>query len=215
MMKYDGSMHDNFSIAWFKLAECVNRGEKERAFAMHRLLAHSINDPALVFQLEGDIALACKDTARAVEAYKKAALKYSELNQLDQTAAVYEHLFYLLPNDFFICENLVTLFQRKKNSSKLIEYFPHFLNFLSLKSDEATLISTTENYADTLEKEIIVTFYEDILYASWLDHGFEGLKKYLVEQIMLHYLAENDDTGLEQWKDRLAVLRPDLIRYTQ
>jgi hypothetical protein len=31
---------DKHTIAWFKIAECVSRGEKERALGVYRLLSH-------------------------------------------------------------------------------------------------------------------------------------------------------------------------------
>ena len=58
------------SLAWFKLAEFVTRGEKERALSIFRLLAHSIRHDALVVQLEGDILLAFDDVHVHVIALK-------------------------------------------------------------------------------------------------------------------------------------------------
>ena len=59
-----------YSIAWFKLAECVGRKEKERALAVYRLLSHSIGDEALTTHLEGDILLSFDDDV-AIAKYKK------------------------------------------------------------------------------------------------------------------------------------------------
>ncbi len=58
-----------YTIAWFKLAECVSRGEKERALGVYRLLSHSLDDSALVCQLEGDIFLSFNDKQQAVTNY--------------------------------------------------------------------------------------------------------------------------------------------------
>ena len=43
------------NVAWFKLAECVGRGEKERALSLFRLLTYSIEDRAFTKKLEADI----------------------------------------------------------------------------------------------------------------------------------------------------------------
>ena len=59
MMKHLPS--DKYNVAWFKLAECVARGEKEKALGVYRLLVHSLDEPAFIRQLEGDLLLAFKD----------------------------------------------------------------------------------------------------------------------------------------------------------
>lgn len=82
---------DKYSVAWFKLAEFVSRGEKERALGLFRLLAHSFEDSALAAQLEGDLLVAFEDPT-ALDAYEKAACGYKETGRLLQAAAVYEHL---------------------------------------------------------------------------------------------------------------------------
>ena len=62
---------DKYNIAWFKLADCVARGEKERALGVFRLLSHSFDDPALARQLHGDLLLSFRDE-RAQEKYEEA-----------------------------------------------------------------------------------------------------------------------------------------------
>lgn len=65
------------NIAWFKLAECVTRKEKERALTILRLLVHSFNDPAFAAQLEGDILRAFSDE-KAGESYRRAQQLYEQ-----------------------------------------------------------------------------------------------------------------------------------------
>src|SRR5579862_6127334 len=86
---------DKHTIAWFKIAECVARGERERALGVYRLLIHSFDDPALAQQLEGDIILAFDEPAKAVERYKDAAILYQKSGRLLEAAAVTEHLITL------------------------------------------------------------------------------------------------------------------------
>lgn len=85
---------DKYTVAWFKLAECVARGEKERAFGMYRLLAHSIDNVALALQLEGDLLLSFEDSA-AVHKYRDAAYEYYQRGDRAQAAALYEQIFAL------------------------------------------------------------------------------------------------------------------------
>src|SRR5579872_1657104 len=86
---------DKYTIAWFKIAECVARGERERALGVYRLLIHSFDDPALAQQLEGDIILAFDEPLKAVERYKEAAFLYQKSGRLLEAAAVTEHLITL------------------------------------------------------------------------------------------------------------------------
>lgn len=82
---------DKYNVAWFKLAEFVARGEKERALGLYKLLAHSFDDQALSTKLEGDILLSFNDQL-AFDRYKKAALLYASERRAIDAAAVYEHL---------------------------------------------------------------------------------------------------------------------------
>lgn len=82
---------DKYNIAWFRLAEYVARGEKERALGVYRLLSHSLDDSAFARQLEGDILLSFGD-AQALVCYQDAALLYKNAGLLRKAAAVYEHL---------------------------------------------------------------------------------------------------------------------------
>ena len=81
---------ESYTIAWFKIADFVSRGEKERALHMYPLLMHSISEPAISYQLEGDILLAFDDMA-ALECYRKAVELYKKSGKLRQAIGVYEH----------------------------------------------------------------------------------------------------------------------------
>ena len=83
---------DKYSIAWFKLAECVARGEQARAFGVYRLLSHSFEDKAFAHQLAGDLHLAFNDTEAAVAKYEQAAQIYKKDGRHSEAEAVYGHL---------------------------------------------------------------------------------------------------------------------------
>lgn len=97
---------DKYNVAWFRLAECVSRGEKERALGVYRLLSHSIADPALMQQLEGDLYLSFDDVDSAIARYKKAATLYLQSHRNVEGAALYEHLILLEPHNI---DNLIFL----------------------------------------------------------------------------------------------------------
>lgn len=82
---------DKYTIAWFKLAECVARGEREKAYGVYRLLAHSLADQAYAYLLEGDL-LRTFDDPRAVEKYQQAAVLYYQDKRWYEAAGIFEHL---------------------------------------------------------------------------------------------------------------------------
>lgn len=102
---------DKYNVAWFKLAEFVVRGEKERALGLYRLLVHSFDDKALAYQLEGDLLLAFKDSIAAQEKYNSAAQVYKAGGRLIESAAVYEHLHTLVPEHEEFLYKLLELYQ--------------------------------------------------------------------------------------------------------
>src|SRR5438477_4438470 len=95
-----------YVIAWFKIAEYVNRGEKERALGVYRLLSHSLDDGALVLQLEADILFACDDE-RCLQIYAKAADEYERQQKTMQKIAVCEQMLAARPSHIPIRMQLV------------------------------------------------------------------------------------------------------------
>jgi hypothetical protein len=82
------------SVAWFRLAELVGRGEKEKALNLYRLLSHSFDDRAYALQVEGDLLWSFEDKG-ALEKYKQAAFLYKKEQKLAAAISIYEHLFTL------------------------------------------------------------------------------------------------------------------------
>lgn len=105
------SSNEKCTIAWFKLAEFVSRGEKERALALYRLLAHSFADKALVVQLEGDLCASFKDTS-AQEKYSQAAQLYVLDGRWWQAAALYEQLHMLDQTNIDYLNGLLVVYKQ-------------------------------------------------------------------------------------------------------
>ncbi len=113
---------DRHTVAWFKLAECISRGEKERALGVYRLLSHSFNDQAVARQLEGDIHLSFNNEKEAIVQYDKAADLYQKSKRLLEAAAVYEHLLTLQGDNVRFRKNIVDLYQQLGIHSKINEH---------------------------------------------------------------------------------------------
>lgn len=106
------------SLAWFKLAEVVARGEKERALNMYRLLSHSIANTALRFQLEGDLLLIFHDE-NAFQCYQKAAQLYKNNNELSQAAMLYDLLSFHAPSIYQYRRELLSAHVQLGNDEKV------------------------------------------------------------------------------------------------
>ena len=65
------------SVAWFRLAECLKRKERERAFVLYRLLMHSFEDNAFLKKLEGDMWVDF-DQEEAITCYIASAHHYKQ-----------------------------------------------------------------------------------------------------------------------------------------
>jgi tetratricopeptide (TPR) repeat protein len=97
------------SLAWFKLADLVARGEREKALNVFRLLAHSLPDRAYALQLEGDI-LWHLDDKNFTEKYKQAAFLYQKKKRWIDAIAIYEHLLTNDPSSYDALSRLMVFY---------------------------------------------------------------------------------------------------------
>ena len=97
------------SVGWFKLAEFIARGEKERALGIYKLLALSINDTAFTYQLEGDILLAFEDQQASAK-YFQAAEHYLKQHNVAAAIGTLNHLVILTPENLQAWDLLTTLY---------------------------------------------------------------------------------------------------------
>jgi hypothetical protein len=116
MMRY--TPNDKYTIAWFKLAECVSKGEKEKAFGVYRLLMHSIEDQAYAYQLEGDL-LSAFDDDRASEKYAHAAHLYHHNKRYKEAATLYKSLFFAAVHKKNYLIALIDVYKTHKSGDEL------------------------------------------------------------------------------------------------
>ncbi len=100
------------SIAWFRLAECVERGEKERALFLLRLLTHSLENSAFNKQLEADILSFFKDEQAFTQYVHAAHLYYAEGN-IFEASAVYEKILAIEQRPEFLERAIELCFELK------------------------------------------------------------------------------------------------------
>ncbi|MFS8507366.1 MAG: hypothetical protein LVQ75_04750 [Candidatus Babeliales bacterium] len=87
------------NVAWFKLAEFIRRGEKERALSLYRLLTHSLPDKSFLKKLEADIWFVF-DIQQAQLLYEHAANLYKQDGKIMQSLLIFEKLAYQFPKNF-------------------------------------------------------------------------------------------------------------------
>jgi hypothetical protein len=155
---------DKYNVAWFKLADCIARGEKERALGVYRLLAHSLDDPALSLQLHGDILLSFQDTAAHAK-YKQAAQLYHERHKLLEAAAVYEHLALLEPHVIDIRIALIDIYQQLAISSKVCLYVEVVLAHFLAQKNWVKAIDVVDTYESAGDHNFAGRLYEALVMA--------------------------------------------------
>lgn len=109
------------SVAWFKLAECVDRGEKEKALSFFRLLTHSYNELAFIKKLEADILTFFQDS-NADNSYEEAALLYAKAGKLFEAALIYEHLLLESPHNTLYKAKTIEFFYNSGHQVKAASY---------------------------------------------------------------------------------------------
>lgn len=204
---------DNYTVAWFKLAECVTRGERERAFGVYRLLSHSLDDRALALQLEGDLFLAFEMHQEAIGCYEKAAHKYKQVGRLLEAASVYEHICMLNSQELsykkellWLCSNLQFDVRVAEIACALVQAYATSKKFDAIRTI-ATYIEHLDNYAAQ------AACYEKIMY-TLISHvqDYDHVCKPYLELTINALLQHGNDSLLQQFLQKLKVTHDGLYK---
>jgi len=149
---------ESSSIAWFKLADFVSRGEKERALTIHRLLMHSVDERAFAYQLEGDILYAFDDEM-ALNRYHAAAEVYKKDKKYKRAIAVYHHAL-LKKNDLSIIEELLNVYILLNNEKNLISIFILFTKVCLEKKENKLLVDKLAFLKEHISESVYLHLYE-------------------------------------------------------
>jgi hypothetical protein len=207
-------MKDTYSVAWFRLAECISRREKERALGVYRLLSHSFENRAIKYQLEGDILLAFDDRLQAVDRYEKAAQAYLEQQEFSQAAAVYDHLFFISGKQSYV-ETVIALYAERKDAARVVRYLHHACQIMLQRNDVSAVAQVCDRFsADEHEHRAFITeltyrVLEDALIAE--DMKSTMLKRTLKElgadvQALGIFLANIKAKGLHFYQQACVYL---------
>jgi len=165
------------SIAWFKLAELISRGEKEKALNLYRLLSHSFEERAYILQLEGDILWAFEDK-EAVDRYKQAAFLYQKENRAISAVAIYEHLITLQSKNYDHLYNAILLHAQIGWGDKVMHCFNLLFNLFengSVSQDQIiAVLDKVKTIIDRNEFKKLLSFIKKRSSGFAKDYGKEG-----------------------------------------
>jgi len=144
---------DKHTIAWFKIADCVSRGEKERALGVYRLLSHSFNDNAVARQLEADIYLSFGEQDLAVSLYVQAIELYQKSQRNLEAVAVCEHLITINDGDLMVRREAIKLHNALGNIPKKQEHVRKSLDLILMTGQDHQVqefLSVLRGYSEEL-----------------------------------------------------------------
>jgi len=144
---------DKHTIAWFKIAECVSRGEKERALGVYRLLSYSFNDMAVALQLEADIYFSFFEQEQAIVLYHQAMDLYQKSERYLEAAAVCEHLITMRPHDLLLRREVIKLYHPLGLEAKMRMHIQKIVDTIFLTGNELSLqefLAVLRTYSDEL-----------------------------------------------------------------
>jgi tetratricopeptide (TPR) repeat protein len=206
------------NIAWFKLAEFVTRGEKERALSLFRLLTHSFADQAFIKKLEAEI-LASFDDEQAFSEYIQAAHLYRTKGQSVEAVSIYETLVIFQPDRPEYCEKIISLFNELGHQEKTTQYQKQLCSlFLTQERvDKAIAVFEKMNGLDDVEKlsffQVIVLkaiqnrYPQQAVITAYLHKALEGLLRFAGDTELNRFLTSLEALNALWYKDAVAYLK--------
>ncbi len=200
---------DKYNLAWFKLAECVTRGEKERALGVYRLLSHSIDDKAYALKLEGDILSSFNDLA-AHERYRAALLAYREQGRVQEAIGISEYLLSIDNHDMEVLEQLLNLYKQTGSEKQLARIGAQFLVLLIKNNQFDVLEKHLQEYCRLLE----VPEVSDLMRIAcghyvMVKHAPMPIGEFLLNITLIGLLRHENPHELQQFLTQLSTENED------
>jgi len=208
-------MQDNQkqSIAWFKLAEYISRGEKERALGLYRLLSHTLENSPFELQLAGDILRACNDKERAIEKYLHAAQLYEKSEKFSHACGVYDHVLLLDPErqDLKIKRALLAAYMH--DEERLGRMVCSVL-LSAQKISYETIVSCIDELCVASEKNIRMFCWQAVAWYALKQSTFnQGLMQAICKKTIDELSAAENSLELEKFLSRLESIDPAMSHY--
>jgi tetratricopeptide (TPR) repeat protein len=205
---------DKHTIAWFKIADCVSRGEKERALGVYRLLSHSFNDNAVARQLEADIYCSFGDIEQAIPLYQQAMEFYYKSQRFLEAAAVGEHLIAVHSDDMELRRTMVQLYIFLNMVVKLKEQLQVLVDFLAQKQqwyDIKMLIADCARLTNFKER---IGIYVDLIISIYRSGYPWDIVTYGIEQALEDVcVIDSEKKCLQEFLVSLQVVSDELYEH--
>lgn len=192
------------NIAWFKLAEFVARGEKERALSVHKLLMHSVADQAFAFQLEGDILLAFDDI-QALVRYHQAADMYKQQKDYQKAIAIYERVD-SLKKDRKNLEHLLHLYCIIGDDAGMVHSFSRLVQHCLHEKTIEHAIDVLHAYSFVSSDDLQVQLRSTLFFGILVHDATSAMLVTLLHQILELYVASMCSQTLTQFMAKLEVV---------
>ena len=207
------------NVAWFKLSEFIQRGEKERALNLLRLLTHSLSDQAFLKKLEADIWFSF-DKIQAESYYNNAAHLYKENGKVVEALIVYELLAKRYPETINYIEKVIQLSgQLKWNHKKELFESKLYKTFLIIGKVEKAFTQFTSIEKQLKDADIFAfhrafvvaalthKYTEQKLIGNSLYKALEGLLRSGEDKELQQFLEETKALNGMWHKDAIAYLK--------
>ena len=209
---------EHASLAWFKLAECVRRGEKERVLSVYRLLMHSFGDEAVSYQLQGDIFSTFSLNNDAAKSYYEAAQRFEQNHRYPQ--AIYAHECVIAHDTqwYHSYHVLVAWYAQHGVYKRAKKIAYHVIQALVAHGHISRAYETLHSYTTYFSQEQIAQLYElFVQYALQHAHGS-------ADRTMIHtgiaktidvYRQYNNEQAVRLFVDALSTVDEHAYSYAQ
>lgn len=194
------------SVAWFRLAECLKRKERERAFLLYRLLMHSFEDNAFLKKLEGDMWIDF-DEQEATACYIASAHHYKQRHEYYEACLIYKKLCDIHPQSLIYVDLLLEVIDHTPFRNDKSLYYAQKLSLLCTKYSFALAHNFFQEYKVFLSLVQKNDFYQEFVKnAIAVEHPDSmSIETYL--KISLEYLvATHQNSSLQQFLKHLESL---------
>ncbi len=197
---------ESYNIAWFKLADFVARGEKERALSVMRLFMHSVSNEALTQQLEGDILLAFNDHT-VHDRYYSAANLFKKSGNLHQAANAYQQALEFKDNEQ-ILELLLEIYAQLKLKTKLSNTCTKIAKIMLQKNSFKELQIILDKTLSITDPSLHVFIYAPISIALLLhDQNNNQIQYFLQKTIKLFQLHQKLEYATHDFQKFLTHIK--------
>lgn len=204
---------DKYTIAWFKIADCVSRGEKERALGVYRLLSHSFNDDAVARQLEADIYLSCNEQDRAIFLYRQAMELYEKTQRILEAAAVCEHLIFLLPHDIVLRKLALNYYLSLEISSKIYSLFQEIIELYVHNNQWEAVVGCNVECEKSSNPTVRGMMYQQIISVAFRNEQCSDLIITCIEKALENFWEAGHEKSIQEFFGTLQALDAELYEY--